>query len=82
MRKVKYGIIIILNLIYVPLKCILSGFHFHANLPQMITPGTKIEIGGGWAYLFNGKIAHGKWLPDFIKKQWKTDNWRSYIFEP
>lgn len=46
MRKVKYGIIIIINLIYVPLKCILSGFHFHAKLPQMITPGTKVEMGG------------------------------------
>lgn len=46
MRKVKYGIIILLNYIYVPLKCILSGFHFHATLPQLITPGTKIEMGG------------------------------------
>ena len=45
MRKVKYGIIIILNLIYVPLKCILSGFRFHAKLPQLITPGTRIEMG-------------------------------------
>lgn len=49
MRKVKYGIIILLNYIYVPLKCILSGFHFHATLPQLITPGTKIEMGGGVA---------------------------------
>lgn len=46
MRKVKYGIIIMLNFIYVPLKCILSGFRFHAKLPQLITPGTKIEMGG------------------------------------
>ena len=46
MRKVKYGIIILLNYIYVPLKCILSGFHFHATLPQLITPGTKIEMWG------------------------------------
>lgn len=81
MRKVKYGIIIILNLIYVPLKCILSGFHFHAKLPQMITPGTKVEM-GGWKHLFNGKTAYGKWLPDFVKKQWKVDNWKSCIFEP
>lgn len=50
MRKVKYGIIILLNYIYVPLKCILSGFHFHATLPQLITPGTKIEMGGGAAF--------------------------------
>ena len=49
MRKVKYGIIIILNLIYVPLKCILSGFRFHAKLPQLITPGTRIEMWGGVA---------------------------------
>ncbi len=46
MRKVKYGIIILLNYIYAPLKCILSGLHFHATLPQLITPGTKIEMGG------------------------------------
>mgnify|MGYP003283484056 CR=1 FL=1 len=59
MRKVKYGIIILLNYIYVPLKCILSGFHFHATLPQLITPGTKIEMGGvaAFPYLQNrGRI--------------------------
>lgn len=54
MRKVKYGIIIILNLIYVPLKCILSGFHFHAKLPQLITPGTRIEMGGVAAFPYLG----------------------------
>lgn len=56
MRKVKYGIIIILNLIYVPLKCILSGFHFHAKLPQMITPGTKVEMGGGGSIFLMGRL--------------------------
>lgn len=77
MRKVKYGIIILLNYIYVPLKCILSGFHFHATLPQLITPGTKIEIGGGgrislfaksWAYLF---ITYFNWRECL-------DRWWSY----
>ena len=56
MRKVKYGIIILLNYIYVPLKCILSGFYFHATLPQLITPGTKIEMGGGWPHFLICKI--------------------------
>ena len=71
MRKVKYGIIILLNYIYVPLKCILSGFHFHATLPQLITPGTKIEMGGG------GRIS----LLDFFTKQWKAENREPCIFE-
>lgn len=56
MRKVKYGIIILLNYIYVPLKCILSGFHFHATLPQLITPGTKIEMGGGGRISLLGRL--------------------------
>ena len=66
MRKVKYGIIIILNLIYVPLKCILSGFHFHAKLPQLITPGTRIEMGG--PHFPTWEAAHGKRLLDFFTK--------------
>ena len=68
MRKVKYGIIIILNLIYVPLKCILSGFRFHAKLPQLITLGTRIEMGGGWPHFLSWWAAHGKRLLDFFTK--------------
>ena len=56
MRKVKYGIIIMLNFIYVPLKCILSGFRFHAKLPQLITPGTEIEMGGGGCISLLGRL--------------------------
>ena len=67
MRKVKYGIIIMLNFIYVPLKCILSGYRFHAKLPQLITPGTKIEM-GGWPYFLTWEIAHGKRMLDFFTK--------------
>lgn len=67
MRKVKYGIIILLNYIYVPLKCILSGFRFHAKLPQLITPGTRIEM-GGWPYFLTWEIAHGKRLLNFFTK--------------
>ena len=66
MRKVKYGIIIILNLIYVPLKCILSGFRFHAKLPQLITLGTRIEM--GWPHFLTWEAAHGKRLLDFFTK--------------
>lgn len=81
MRKVKYGIIILLNYIYVPLKCILSGFHFHATLPQLITPGTKIEMGGGWPYFLAWEVAYRKWLLDFFTKQWKAENREPCIFE-
>ena len=69
MRKVKYGIIIMLNLIYVPLKCILSGFHFRAKLLQLITPGTEIEM-GGWPHFLTWEVAHGMRLLDFFTKQW------------
>ena len=56
MRKVKYGIIIILNLIYVPLTCIMSVFLFHPKLPQLITPGTRIEMGGGGRISLLGRL--------------------------
>lgn len=56
MRRIKYGIYIIFNLIRIPLKCLLSGFHFNAKVVQLISPGTSIELGNKGRMCLYGRI--------------------------
>lgn len=56
MRKIKYLYYIMVNLLRLPMKCILSGFHLHFKPIQLIAPSSNIEINNKGILYLNGMV--------------------------